>query len=192
MEIRDLVFKIKRNLIPAARGTARCFSSLFCSGVSFGKGARIGKGSELAFHPGCKCKIGKGLNCGRFSTISVLSKGNLEIGKGVGIGNCNQIVCHNHIAIDDGTLFGPNVMVYDHNHQYSFETGVNRRAYDVSEVVIGKNCWIGAGSVILKGVHIGDNCIIGAGSVVTEDIPAYSMAVGSPAKIIKTKQDNGL
>ncbi len=55
-------------------------------------------------------------------------------------------------------------------------------AYPVN---IGKDCWIGGGAIILPGVTIGDRCVIGAGSVVTKDIPADSLAVGNPAKIIK-------
>ncbi len=174
--------------MPAFRGFLKYLFSIFRTNIKFDREARIGKGTEWVLHPGCQCRVMSSLNCGRYVTISVVSKGRLEIGKGVGIGNCNQIVCHNHISIGDGTIFGPNVMVYDHNHLYSFETGVDRRKYRVSEVNIGRNCWIGAGSIILKGVHIGDNCIIGAGSVVTRDIPERCVAAGSPAKIIKSKQ----
>ena len=52
-------------------------------------------------------------------------------------------------------------------------------------VTIGKDCWIGGGAVICPGVTIGDRCIIGAGSVVTKDIPADSVAVGNPARVVK-------
>ena len=53
-------------------------------------------------------------------------------------------------------------------------------------IMIGKNCFIGCNSIILKGVTIGDNCTIGAGSVVTKSIPANTIAAGNPAKVIKT------
>ncbi|WP_366652801.1 DapH/DapD/GlmU-related protein [Methanoregula sp.] len=53
------------------------------------------------------------------------------------------------------------------------------------EVIIGKNCWIGMNTVILKGVIIGDNSIIGTGSVVVHDLPGNSLAVGSPARVAK-------
>ena len=52
-------------------------------------------------------------------------------------------------------------------------------------VHIGKNCWIGAGAVILPGVTIGDNTVIGAGSIVTKDIPANVVAVGNPCKVLR-------
>jgi acetyltransferase-like isoleucine patch superfamily enzyme len=55
----------------------------------------------------------------------------------------------------------------------------------ISDVRIGKNCWIGTSAIILKGVNIGYNCIIGAGSVVVKDVPPNSLAVGVPEKVIK-------
>ncbi|WP_346780779.1 DapH/DapD/GlmU-related protein [Paenibacillus sp. PastF-2] len=52
-------------------------------------------------------------------------------------------------------------------------------------VTIGKNCWIGAGAVILPGISIGDNTVIGAGSIVTKDIPANVVAIGNPCKVLR-------
>lgn len=59
-------------------------------------------------------------------------------------------------------------------------------------MTIGKNVWIGAGSIILPGVTIGDNTVIGAGSVVTKDIPANVVAVGSPCRVTAGNQRAGL
>jgi acetyltransferase-like isoleucine patch superfamily enzyme len=56
--------------------------------------------------------------------------------------------------------------------------------------VIGDDCWIGANSVIVAGVHIGTGSIVGAGSIVTHDVPAYSVAVGNPAKVVKRRGEN--
>lgn len=55
----------------------------------------------------------------------------------------------------------------------------------ISHTRIGRNCFVGGGSIILPGVTIGDNCVIGAGSVVTKDVPAFSAAAGNPAKVIR-------
>ena len=54
-------------------------------------------------------------------------------------------------------------------------------------IIIGKNCFIGCNSIILKGTVLGDNCVVGAGAVVIEDVPAGATVVGNPARIIKTK-----
>lgn len=56
-----------------------------------------------------------------------------------------------------------------------------------SDIVIGEDCWIGAGCILLPGVRIGRGCVIGAGSVVTKDVPDYAVAVGCPARIIASK-----
>ena len=52
-------------------------------------------------------------------------------------------------------------------------------------VHIGRNCWIGAGAIILPGVTVGDNSVIGAGSVVTKDVPANVVAVGNPCRVLR-------
>lgn len=56
-------------------------------------------------------------------------------------------------------------------------------------VTIGNDCWFGANVVVCPGVTIGDNCVIGAGSVVTKDIPANSIAVGNPCRVLRTLSD---
>jgi acetyltransferase-like isoleucine patch superfamily enzyme len=76
-------------------------------------------------------------------------------------------------------------MIFDHNHVFDEKNGVHQREFSEGEIVIGKHCWLGAGCIVLKDVHIGDHCVIGAGSVVTKDIPFGSIAVGSPAKVIR-------
>ncbi len=88
------------------------------------------------------------------------------------------------ISIGSHTLIGPNVQIYTPQHPMDAlaRRTTEEYAYPVN---IGKDCWIGGGAIILPGVTIGDRCVIGAGSVVTKDIPADSLAVGNPAKIIK-------
>ena len=181
----DLLFKIKRNVPSVIRGGVIRLSSICYKNISIIGYLRISKNAELVKHPGCHINIQKGMSIGRGTLISVLPKGNLIVGKRVGIGGNCQIVCHNKIVIGDDTIFGPNVMIFDHNHQYDFETGVKHRSFDVGEISIGKNCWLGAGCTILKDVHIGNNVVVAAGSVVTKDVPNNSVVAGIPAKKIK-------
>ena len=86
------------------------------------------------------------------------------------------------IHIGDNTLVGSGTVILSHDHVRKRPDG----SYWYADTKIGRNCFVGVRSVILPGVVIGDECCIGAGSVVTKDIPANSMAVGVPAKIIKT------
>ena len=88
------------------------------------------------------------------------------------------------VTIGDRVLFGPFVSIYAATHETEVQS---RRDYIefAREVVIGDDCWIGGNVVILPGVVIGKGCTVGAGSVVTKSIPEYSVAIGSPAKIVK-------
>lgn len=118
-------------------------------------------------------------------TLKTDSKGKIIIGNMVGIRknseisakngivriedncfiNCNcMIVAHNNIEIGKGTTIGPNSCIYDHDHSSEGE-------YTSSPIKIGRDVWIGANCVILKGVVIGDYCTIGAGSLITKNIP---------------------
>lgn len=100
-------------------------------------------------------------------------KGLISIGKGVFFNNYCTLASQSGIEIGDGTLFGENVKVYDHNHCYKDVTiPIKDQGYTSAPIKIGKHCWIASNVVILKGVTIGDNCCIGAGCVVYKDVPA--------------------
>lgn len=94
------------------------------------------------------------------------------------------LVDDTHIYVGDFTMFGPNVTVATAGHPILPELREQGYQYN-APVHIGKNCWIGAGAIILPGVTIGDNVVIGAGSVVTKDIPSNVVAVGNPCKVLR-------
>jgi maltose O-acetyltransferase len=89
------------------------------------------------------------------------------------------------VSIGDDTLFGPFVQVYTAAHPIdgNERTIGNNLSLPIS---IGKNCWIGGGSVICPGITIGDNCVVAAGSVVTKHVPSNSVVAGNPARIVRT------
>ena len=94
------------------------------------------------------------------------------------------LVDDTHIYVGDYTMFGPNVTVATAGHPILPELREKIYQYNFP-VTIGRNCWIGAGAVILPGVTVGDNTVIGAGSVVTKDIPANVVAVGNPCRVLR-------
>ena len=94
------------------------------------------------------------------------------------------LVDDTHIYVGDYTMFGPNVTVATAGHPVDPELRQKGLQYN-APVKIGKNCWIGAGAVIVPGVTIGDNVVIGAGSVVTKDIPSNVVAVGNPCRLLR-------
>lgn len=91
------------------------------------------------------------------------------------------------VEIGDNTSFSGGVKISTHDGSIArlYYMGLTEKKYDsFGKVKIGKNCFIGMNSLILKNVTIGDNCIIGAGSVVTRSIPSNSVACGVPAKVV--------
>ncbi|GAC98916.1 galactoside O-acetyltransferase [Pseudozyma hubeiensis SY62] len=89
------------------------------------------------------------------------------------------------VRLGDGVLFGPNVSIYCGTHSVSVKERVQglERSLPVS---IGKDTWVGGGTIIMAGVEIGRGCTIGAGSIVTKNIPDWSVAAGSPCKVMRT------
>ena len=94
------------------------------------------------------------------------------------------LVDDTHIYVGDYTMFGPNVTIATAGHPILPELRQQGYQYN-APVRIGKNCWIGAGALIMPGVTIGDNVVIGAGSVVTKDIPDNVVAVGNPCRVMR-------
>ena len=94
------------------------------------------------------------------------------------------LVDDTHIYVGDCTQFGPNVVLATAGHPIL--PGLREQGYQYNAPVrIGRNCWLGAGVVVVPGVTIGDNVVIGAGSVVTKDLPNNVIAVGNPCKILR-------
>jgi acetyltransferase-like isoleucine patch superfamily enzyme len=88
------------------------------------------------------------------------------------------------IVVGNDVALGPHIRIFTATHDYS--------TYDLKDtaesVTIEDNAWVGGGTIILPGVTIGRGAVIGAGSVVTKDIPAFSVAVGNPARVVRTRE----
>lgn len=98
------------------------------------------------------------------------------------------LVDDTHIYVGDHTMFGPHVTVATAGHPILPELRQQGYQYN-APVHIGRNCWLGAGVIVLPGVTIGDNVVIGAGSVVTKDIPDNVVAVGNPCRVLRPVSD---
>lgn len=94
------------------------------------------------------------------------------------------LVDDTHIYVGDYTMFGPNVTIATAGHPILPELREQVYQYN-APVHIGRNCWLGAGVIVVPGITIGDNSVIGAGSIVTKDIPPNVIAVGNPCKILR-------
>ena len=94
------------------------------------------------------------------------------------------VVDDTHIYVGDGTMFGPNVTLATAGHPIDPELRAATYQYNMA-IHIGKNCWLGAGVIVLPGITIGDNVVIGAGSAVTKDLPDNVIAVGNPCHVLR-------
>jgi len=116
------------------------------------------------------------------------SDSTIRLGHGVGVSGA-VICCMKSITIGDGVMIGSGAMICDSDF-HSLDHRVRRTEHDLEHavtlpVLIGDNCFIGARSIILKGVELGDRTIVGAGSVVTRSFPSDVVVAGNPARIIK-------
>ena len=129
------------------------------------------------------------IDCNNGSKITVLSNAELIIGKDSGMSN-TVIQCHEKIIIGNNVNIGAGCLIMDSNfHSTNWKDRLDR-AKDIANhknapVVIGDVVFIGARSIICKGVTIGDHSMIAAGSVVTRNVPANQIWGGNPAKFIK-------
>lgn len=153
---------------------------------------------------GKRISIGRRVVLHRHAVISAWSEYNgqtglpscsIVIGNDCNIGERAHITAMNKITLGNGVLLGKDVTISDNSHGAVDGTEREipphkRKLFTKGPVSIGDNVWIGDKAVILPGVTVGTGAVIGAGSVVTKDVPAYCVACGKPASIIKKIVEN--
>ncbi len=167
--------------------------------VNYGKKLLL-KGTPVIINKkGAKMNIGENVTIkssflsnliGLYSRTIIVARtkdSKITIGKNVGISGAT-IYARNSIEIGDNTLIGGNAKILDNDfHPIEIEARNN----DIKEKIlsrpikIGKNCFIGCNSIILKGTELGDGCVVGAGAVVSGKFEANSVIAGNPGKIVK-------
>ncbi|MGN0308914.1 MAG: acyltransferase [Lachnospiraceae bacterium] len=111
----------------------------------------------------------------------------IEIGNNVGISGAT-IYARSRIVIGDNSSIGGNVKILDNDfHPVEVEARLadDKRKIGTAPIIIGKNCFIGCNSIILKGTRLGDNCVVGAGAVVCGEFEKDSVIAGNPARVIR-------
>lgn len=204
----DLVGFLFRRFVMAARGlvlSLRTGSLVFP--VFVGRGVRVTGARHLKLAPGvtiddyCRldCTGRTGIVLGRSTTLrrgtqievtSVMRElgAGITVGDRVGISEGCFIAAKGPVSIGADTIIGPGVRIIAENHIFQSRDatirtqGVSRHGID-----IGTDCWLGAGVTILDDVRIGAGSVIGAGAVVIQSIPELSMAVGVPARVLRTR-----
>lgn len=123
--------------------------------------------------------IGKKITFRKGFTLVIESKNaKVKISDGVFFNNYCSVCCMQKIEIGKNTIFGENVKIYDHNHNYTDSMApIKSQGFSKDAIIIGENCWIGSNVMILKGVKIGKNSVIGAGCVIYKDVSDNSVIV---------------
>lgn len=112
----------------------------------------------------------------------------IKIGRNFGCGDFCFFGCSGGIEIGDNVIMGQNVRLHSQNHNFKrYDIPIKDQGVVSKGIKIGRNCWIGSGSVILDGVTIGEGCVIGANSVVTKDISDNMVVIGYSAKELRQR-----
>lgn len=133
--------------------------------------------TEITCERGSTLHIGKILKMHNGAKIRVRKGGKLSIGTHFGMSNGCVVTCYDHITIGNHVMLGPNVLIYDQDHDYKKSGGVSAMKFQTSPITIGSNVWIGANTLILRGTTIGDNCVVAGGSVIRGSYPAGTVIV---------------
>ncbi len=133
-------------------------------------------------------RLGDG--CFYLDRIVWLNGDKIELGDRVGFNYGCYVNGFSGLVIGDDVNFGPYTMIHTADHETAdTERPISQQGWKESPPVrIGSDCWVGMGVSILAGVQIGEGCVIGAGGVVTKDLEPYSVAVGNPAKPVKSRR----
>jgi GT2 family glycosyltransferase/acetyltransferase-like isoleucine patch superfamily enzyme len=138
-------------------------------------------------------QLGRGVVVGPYSRIECVAEyyshhytPQLTIGEGTTIEWFAHIGCAGKVTIGRDCIIAGRVTIMDHEHGYDATRPLHGQGLRVGEVEVGDSCFIGENVTILPGAHIGDHSVIGAGAVVKGFIPAYSVAVGAPARVVRS------
>ena len=170
-------------------GNNIAYKSFHTNGIPYvmiARGGTFSIGKNFAMNNGIK---GNPIGCYERCTFFVDRGAVLTIGNNVGMSQA-ALICHKSITIGNNVKIGGGVCIYDTDF-HSLDPVIRRSSEDLKNraekpVVIDNDVFIGAKSIILKGVTIGENSVIGAGSVVTKSVPANQIWAGNPARFIRS------
>lgn len=155
--------------------------------ASFGHGCDIRSGLRLVIEGNGSVRVGANCVLDEGLVLSAV-RGSIEVGDGTIFGHHCTIAAVDSLVIGRQCLVGEFVSIRDHDHAFARpDVAMVEQGPSAAPVRIGDDVWIGAKATVVKGVRIGDHAVIGAGAVVTADVPAYAVAVGVPARVVRRR-----
>jgi acetyltransferase-like isoleucine patch superfamily enzyme len=179
--------KVSRAIIKVVRSIRRVrYSATF---AEFGRRSILDEPSEIVGRE--SIAISDGVHIHAYGRLEALNCDEDIVRLRIGSGTVAQRYLHigaiSSVMIGKGCLLASHVYITDHDHDFSnpLEPPISNRRVIAAPVTIGDYVWLGENVTVLKGVKIGQRSVIGAGSIVTRDVPEFSIAVGSPARVIR-------
>ncbi len=137
-------------------------------------------------------RLGRGCGLNRHASLYA-ARGKISMGDNVFIGDFSSVNANDaEISIGSNVAVGPMVLIQGANHRFDrLDIPIAAQGHIPSFVRIEDDVWIGARAVILPGVTVHTGAVIGAGAVVSKDVPAYAVVAGVPAKVVRSRKENG-
>lgn len=152
--------------------------------VTIGPGTDARRGLDL--RTGTSGSIDIGRDCVLDSGLVIEAYGRVDVGDRVIFGHHVTIGARDQVTIGADSLIGELVSIRDHDHRFDDSTRpIRDQGAVVARVAIGSDVWVGAKCTVTRGVQIGDHAVVGANSVVTGNVPAWAVAVGAPARVVR-------
>ena len=139
---------------------------------------------------GSKLNIGEKTTFRRNFTIAVEDMGVVRIGTSCFFNHDCSISCRGTVEIGNGTLFGENVKIYDHNHRFAKTAPIKEQGYSIGKIQIGDHWWIGSNVTFLKGAQVGNGCVIGTGCIIDGLIPENTIVTMRPQYCIRPVENS--
>jgi acetyltransferase-like isoleucine patch superfamily enzyme len=158
-------------------------------GVEIGDGVRVGRGCRLFLDPEAKLVVGDRCVIDDAVTIAVYGTGVIRLGDGAFIGHHATLAAHELIELGAGTFVAELVSIRDHDHAVGTPPSAGETT--VQPVEIGADAWIASKVTVLAGARIGTGAVVGANAVALGELPAWTVSVGVPARVVRTVERPG-
>jgi acetyltransferase-like isoleucine patch superfamily enzyme len=153
-------------------------------GVEVGTSVSVGRGCRLILEPGGRLVLADGCAVDDGTTLAVYQGGRLVLGTRCFVGHHTTLAARDSVELGAGAFLAELVSVRDHDHLVGSPPSSGR--FEVAPVRVGAGAWLGAKVTVLRGARVGDRAVVGANAVVHGELPGDAVAVGIPARVVRT------